>query len=125
MANAKERMFTLGLTGGVWDKKSTRMYGIRTTLRDRRVLEYALGQRLRLWGWRKDRHHASRVVIEHSIKCVREQGMLKDMLGHRIGSRHLKSHTEAKKWLDDTVPLAPSVGHRPLVKAPSLAIIPK
>ena len=45
IASTKERMFTLGLTGEVWDKKATRMYGVCTPLRDLRILQCALGQR--------------------------------------------------------------------------------
>ena len=40
----------LGLTGGVRDKKTTRMFPMCTKLRDFRLLDCALGNRFRVWG---------------------------------------------------------------------------
>ena len=94
-------------------------------LRDFRLIECALGDRFKVWGWSPNQAAANRVVIEDTVTEARGCRVIRDMRAFKIGCKALEKPSEAKKWLDDHAPCDPPLGFKANVRSPSITNIPK
>ena len=73
VGNFRSTLRSLGLHGGVWDKRLTKMHAICGMLKDEKMISTILeGSRFKLWGYASSNLGAERAVVELLIEVARD-----------------------------------------------------
>jgi hypothetical protein len=82
---------SLGIRGGVWDKRLHRMYGTCRRLEDARALKDIVGgDKFSIWGYSSSTNLSRKMCLAHILDTAMEAGLFKDMLEHESLPTFLK-----------------------------------